>query len=74
MISDVPKGLVNINFGTHNCVHMGTQLESDICAYEPSDVSFPAENGKQYTLVSLIGFGVSSENWTNIGICYIVYD
>ena len=45
------SGLVNINFGTHNCVHMGTELEAETSAYEPSAVSYPAEREKQYTLV-----------------------
>ena len=48
-----PKGLVNINFGTHNCVHMGTELDAETSAYEPSAVSWPAENDKIYTLVML---------------------
>ena len=47
-------GLVNINFGTHNCVHMGTELEAEIAAYEPSAISYPVtEQGKLFTLVRL---------------------
>lgn len=45
---------VNVNFGTHNCVHMGTAIEAEIAAYEPSAVSWPAEDGQFYTLVSLV--------------------
>ncbi len=53
VISAAPPGLVNINFGTHNCVHMGTQIETEISAYEPSAVSWPAEEHKRYALVML---------------------
>ena len=47
-----PLCQVNVNFGTHNCVHMGTAIETEIAAYEPSAVSWPAEDGQLYTLVS----------------------
>ena len=32
---------------------MGTAIEAEIAAYEPSAISWPAEDGKLYTLVSL---------------------
>ena len=31
---------------------MGTAIETEIAAYEPSAVSWPAEDGQLYTLVS----------------------
>ena len=31
---------------------MGTAIEAEIAAYEPSAVSWPAEDGQLYTLVS----------------------
>ena len=31
---------------------MGTAIEAEITAYEPSAVSWPAEDGQLYTLVS----------------------
>ncbi len=42
-----PGGLVNVNFGTHNCVHMGTAIETEVAAYEPSAVSWPAGDGEE---------------------------
>ena len=36
-------GLVNINFGTHTCVHMGTELKSSESAYAPTAISYPIE-------------------------------
>lgn len=43
ILSKVPKGLVNINFGTHTCVHMGTELKSSESAYAPTAISYPIE-------------------------------
>ncbi len=54
VLTSVPNGLVNVNFGTHDCVHMGTNIEADIAAYEPSKVSWPAQKDKLYTLVSIL--------------------
>ncbi len=44
VLSSPPSGLVNVNFGTHNCVHMGTAIEAEVAAYEPSAVSWPTED------------------------------
>lgn len=44
ILSKVPKGLVNINFGTHTCVHMGTELKSSESAYAPTAISYPIES------------------------------
>lgn len=43
ILTKVPKGLVNINFGTHTCVHMGTELKSSDSAYAPTAISYPVE-------------------------------
>ncbi len=56
VLPHVPLGLVNVNFGTHNCVHMGTVLDSETSAYEPSAVSWPADKEKLYTLVRIALF------------------
>ena len=53
VLPKAPDGLVNINFGTHNCVHMGTKLQSETSAYEPTAVSFPADKSKTYSLVMM---------------------
>ncbi len=52
VLREAPEGLVNVNFGTHNCVHMGTAIEAEVAAYEPSAVSWPARQERKYTLVS----------------------
>lgn len=54
ILSKVPKGLVNINFGTHTCVHMGTELKSSDSAYAPTAISYPidyAESPKLHTVL-----------------------
>jgi len=54
IMSKVPKGLVNLNFGTHTCVHMGTELKSSESAYAPTALSYPirgVETARLHTVV-----------------------
>ena len=47
-------GLVNLNFGTHTCVHMGTELKSSESAYAPTALSYPideVETAKLHTVI-----------------------
>jgi len=48
-----PSGLVNINYGPHACVHMGSFLKADTTAFMPSRVSYPSDPKKLYTLILL---------------------
>jgi len=65
------RGIVNLNFGTHNCVHMGTRLEAEISAYEPSAVSFPTgegddglnDGGRERKLHTLVMFDADANDY-----------
>ena len=48
---------------------MGTAIEAEITAYEPSAVSWPAEDGQWYTLVSFqfALFYCLGGNWRQLG-------
>lgn len=54
ILTKVPKGLVNINFGTHTCVHMGTVLRSSESAYPPTAISYPIESAETSQLHTII--------------------
>ena len=61
VLPKAPDGLVNINFGTHNCVHMGTLLEAETSAYEPTAVSYPtADDDDKAGLYCLIMMDVDA--------------
>jgi phosphatidylethanolamine-binding protein (PEBP) family uncharacterized protein len=55
ILTRVPRGLVNINFDTHACVHMGTDLRSVTCSEKPTSVSYPIDldNEQEFSLVML---------------------
>ena len=55
-LTAAPSGLVNVNYGTHNCVHMGTELKPETAAYEPTEISYPTEEGKMYALVRILSY------------------
>jgi len=50
-LPNYPAGLVNINFGVHACVHLGTTLLPQTTAAPPSRLSYPTEHGRLYTVV-----------------------
>jgi len=52
----VPKGLVNLNYDIHTCVHMGTEITPEESAYPPTAISYPGEGASEdkfHTLVLL---------------------
>lgn len=53
LLKRVPKGLVNLNYDIHICVHMGTELTPDETVYPPT-ISYPGEGesaGKLHTIL-----------------------
>jgi hypothetical protein len=58
---------VNINYGAHSCVHLGTQITAETTSTPPSRVSFPSEPHRIYSLI-LLDMTAMSLNWlvTNI--------
>lgn len=74
VLDSVPPGLVNVNFGTHNCVHMGTALEAETAAYEPSAVSYPVPDGdgdqdnKLYTLLMFDADRSNAVHWLEVNV------
>jgi hypothetical protein len=54
IIRQVPKGLVNLNYDIHICVHMGTELLPEETAYPPTALSYPADDDKQDKLHALV--------------------
>lgn len=62
ILSKVPKGLVNINFGTHTCVHMGTELKSSESAYAPTAISYPIESVESAKLHTVLMVDLDHES------------
>jgi len=62
ILTQVPRGLVNINFDTHACVHMGTHLKVSTCAERPTQVSYPlAGDPSSNQLHTLVMLDIDSE-------------
>ena len=59
-------GLVNINFGTHTCVHMGTELLSSESAYAPTALSYPIDSVDTNTLHTLVMVDLDHESTKGI--------
>merc|ERR1712036_158114 len=47
IIRQVPKGLVNLNYDIHICVHMGTELLPEETAYPPTAISYPDNDDQE---------------------------
>jgi len=62
IMSKVPKGLVNLNFGTHTCVHMGTELKSSESAYAPTALSYPIESVDTNALHTIVMVDLDHES------------
>ena len=65
LLKSVPGGLVNINFGTHTCVHMGTQIWPDESVEAPTHVSYPlpALNSNLAPLYTLVMMDMDNGNY-----------
>eukprot|EP00095_Tigriopus_kingsejongensis_P000539 maker-scaffold212_size255419-snap-gene-0.9 protein:Tk00539 transcript:maker-scaffold212_size255419-snap-gene-0.9-mRNA-1 annotation:"ov-16 antigen precursor" len=68
LIRTVPTGMVNINFGTHDCVHMGTEIEPEMSAYQPSDVSWPNPEGSVNALIMIDADRGNKMHWMIVNI------
>lgn len=64
---DYPSGLVNLNFGMHGCIHLGTQLPAQTVAYPPTRFSYPAQTDRLYTIL-LVDVDVLFLHWLVINI------
>jgi len=53
VLPSYPPGLVNINYGVHGCVHLGTHMQAVTTSTPPSRVSFPTEHSRIYSLILL---------------------
>lgn len=62
-----PAGLVNINFGVHACVHLGTHLTAQTTSLQPSRLSYPADKHRLYTVL-LLDAEVKSLHWMVINV------
>lgn len=70
LLKQVPKGLVNLNYDIHICVHMGTELTPEESAYPPTAVSYPGEGksaDKFHTLV-LLDAELNKLHWMVVNI------
>jgi len=69
IIRQVPKGLVNLNYDIHICVHMGTELLPEETAYPPTAISYPDndDQDKLHTLV-LLDADLNKLHWLVINI------
>lgn len=65
ILRQVPKGLVNINFDVHTCVHMGTEIDPEESTYPPTAISYPSdevEADAEEILHTLVLMDVDLEN------------
>ena len=67
MLPNVPQGLVNINYGIQACVHMGTHLEASTVGEAPSRVTYPALDGRFYSL-ALVDAEMDKLHWLLVNI------
>jgi len=67
ILRQVPKGLVNLNYDIHICVHMGTELLPEETAYPPTAISYPDHQDKFHTLV-LVDADLNKLHWLVINI------
>jgi len=54
ILREVPKGLVNLNYDIHTCVHMGTEITPEESAYPPTAISYPGEGASEAKLHTLV--------------------
>lgn len=66
-LEEVPKGLVNINYGPHGCVHMGTTMQPSTTIDPPTRLSYPADLSKYYTLI-LVDVADNTLHWMVVNI------
>lgn len=66
-LPELPRGLVNINFGFHGCVHMGSYLYPDQTTKQPSRLTFPSNSTHYYTLV-LVDVESKNLHWMVVNI------
>ena len=70
ILRQVPKGLVNLNYDIHICVHMGTQITPEESAYPPTAISYPSEGesaSKLHTLL-LLDADLNKLHWMVVNI------
>ena len=71
ILRQVPKGLVNLNYDIHVCVHMGTELTPEESAYPPTAISFPGDGDSANKLHTLVMLDINMNNklhWMVINI------
>jgi len=66
LIPDYPPGLVNINYGIHGCMHLGTRRDAETTS-SPPRISFPVEPHRIYTFI-LLDVNIMQVNWMVINI------
>ncbi len=54
ILRQVPKGLVNLNYDIHVCVHMGTELDPEDSAYPPTAISYPDDTNDSVNASSIL--------------------
>ena len=72
LLPEVPRGLVNLNYDIHVCVHMGTEIRPEESAYPPTAISFPFEenssNEKLHTLILIDADLNNKVHWMVVNI------
>ena len=63
----VPAGLVNINYGLHGCVHLGSELSPNQTMNPPTRISFPSKSENYYTL-ALVDVESRNLHWLVVNI------
>lgn len=53
IIKTLPSALANVNFGTHNCVHLGTAIDAEESAYEPTSIGYGAKKDRLHAVVMI---------------------
>lgn len=62
VLNRAPKGLINLNYDIHVCVHLGTELRPEDSAYPPSALSYPGEGESAKKLHTLVMIDTSMDN------------
>ncbi|XP_053643268.1 uncharacterized protein [Cherax quadricarinatus] len=70
LISTPPPYVVNVNYGSHQCVHLGNTITPAHSAHKPKLLEFPGEAGGVYTVL-MVDLDVTTSpyiNWLLINV------
>jgi len=63
LVPEVPKGLVNLNYDIHVCVHMGTEITPQESAYPPTAISYPTSSPDTLHTLIMLDTSLNKLHW-----------